>query len=164
MALFDPAKTLIPKNTEYCIKFFCTFLQTKTILICIQSLILSTDRPKQTIALYLEKKTTDILFPLFIFQSTYSSLFKIKLSFNEQRRLIALFWFTKNQNVCIHKRKVITMMRWWKTVTNGLDLMVMKWLGTFHGKKCILLLYIFWDDHRDEKNLVCTRRWNIGHD
>ena len=85
--IVQPCKNtlLIPKNKEYCIEFFCTFVQTKTILICIQSLILSTDRPKQTIALSLEKSTTDILFPLFIFQSTYSPLFKIKLSFNEQR-------------------------------------------------------------------------------
>ena len=159
MALFDPAKTLY-LYLRILYRVFCTFLQTKTILICIQSLIPSTDRPKHTIALSLKKELL-IYFPHYSFFNLLTPLFKIKLSFNEQSRLIALFWFTKTSKTYIHKRKVITML---KTVTKGLDLMVMKWLGTFHGKKCILLLYIFWNDHKDEKNLVCTRRWIIGQD
>ena len=127
LLLLNPAKTLYSylRTWNTIPSFFAPFYKQNHILIRIQSLILSTDRPKQTIALSLKKQTTTILMYFFHY-SFFNLLNMLRYSKNE----VIIQWTTHNNREkestyswhCFDLRKStkgrLHLGRWWKTVIN----------------------------------------------
>ena len=105
LLLLNPAKTLYLylRTWNTIPSFFAPFYKQNLILIRIQSLILSTDRPKQTIALSLKKQTTTALIHFFHY-SFFKLLYLLTIFKNE----VIIQWTTTHNN----KRKKGSTY-WW---------------------------------------------------